>query len=195
MAKEGRQDCNIMEGKQLKITLVKQSLQSELESTIDQRVERYLEIDHQGIIGAHHFAKASSECINLYRDGYFISAVMVSQAVNEGIIKFIAEKNGIKHENFTCSIDEFVNKKIISKECAEATNKIWKSFRNDVHHMNPKVDSIPFQELAKNNLLNLAVIEKEIFGVDVKDGKLAPHQPQYWNIGDDGLVPVFLRLG
>ena len=183
-----------MERKQLKKMLVKQSLQSNLESTIDQRVERYLEIDHQGIIGAHHFAEASSECINLYCDGYFISAVMVSQSVNEGIIKFVAEKNGVKHEDFTKSIDKFVKKEIISKECAEATTNIWESFRNDVHHMNPKVDSIPFQELAKNNLLNLAVIEKEIFGADYKNGKLAPHYPQYWEIGDDGTVSVFLRL-
>lgn len=176
-----------------KISVI-QSLQAELESTIEKKVERYLEIDHQGIIGNHHFARASSECIDLYRDGYFISAVMVSQAVNEGIIKFIAEKNGITHEGFSERIKEFVSRGIISSECATATTKIWRSFRNDVHHMNPKVDSIPFQELAKSNLQNLAVIEKEIFGADFKDGKLVPHQAQYWDIGNDGTAPVFLRL-
>ena len=52
------------------------------EQTLDARVDRYMEIDHQGIIGGHYFAKASSECINLYRDGHFIAAVMASQAVN-----------------------------------------------------------------------------------------------------------------
>ena len=36
------------------------------------------EVPHQGIIANHHFAKASSECIGLYRDGYLLSAVMVS---------------------------------------------------------------------------------------------------------------------
>lgn len=184
----------IMDKKQIKKITVKQNLRSELESTIDQRVERYLEIDHQGIIGAHHFAKASSECLNLYRDGYFISAVMVSQAVNEGIIKFVAEKNGIERKEFLEWIDEFVKKDIISKKCAEATTRIWESFRNDVHHMNPKVASIPFQKLAKGNLQDLAIIEKEIFGVNFKDGKLVPHHPQYWDVRNDGTAPVFLRL-
>ena len=38
-----------------------------------------------GVTPMHHFAKASSECNDLYRDGHLISAVMVSQAVAEGI--------------------------------------------------------------------------------------------------------------
>jgi hypothetical protein len=42
-------------------------------------------VAHQGIVPNHHFAAASSECIDLYRDGYALSAVMVSQAVAEGI--------------------------------------------------------------------------------------------------------------
>ena len=50
----------------------------------------------QGIIGDHHFAKASSECIGLYRDGYLFSAVMVSQAVAEGIWRFVLERNQIQ---------------------------------------------------------------------------------------------------
>jgi hypothetical protein len=192
-----------MDNEQIKKIMVKQSLQSESESTIDQRVERYLEIDHQGIIGGHHFAAASSECINLYRDGYFISAVMVSQAVNEGIMRFVAEKNGIDlHPNNNKSetkdiytlIDEFEEKNIISHNGAEASKGIYKSFRNDVHHMNPKVADIPFRQLAKRNLQALATVEKELFGVDIKDGKFAPHQPKYWDIGKDGRATAFLRF-
>jgi hypothetical protein len=192
-----------MDNKQIKKIMVKQNLQSELKITIDQRVERYMEIDHQGIVGGHHFADASSECINLYRDGYFISAVMVSQAVNEGIMRFIAERNGIdlhpnndkgKTKDISTLIDEFEEKNIISHNCAEASRGIYKSFRNDVHHMNPNVADIPFQQLAKRNLQDLATVEKELFGVDIKDGKFAPHQPKYWDIGKDGTAPVFLRL-
>ncbi len=55
------------------------NLRSSLEQSIDQRVDRYLEINHQWIIGNHYFAAASAECIELYRDGYFISTVMVSE--------------------------------------------------------------------------------------------------------------------
>ena len=60
--------------------------------------------------------------------------------------------------------------------------------------MNPKVASVPFHALAKRNLKDLAIVEKELFGVDLKNGKLIPHQPRYWDISSDGTVPVFLRL-
>ena len=69
------------------------------EQTREARVERLLEIDKQGIIENQHFARASAECIDLYRDGHFIATVMVTQAVNEGIIKFVAERNQIDYEN------------------------------------------------------------------------------------------------
>jgi hypothetical protein len=165
------------------------------EQTREARINRYIEIDHQGIIGDHYFAIASSECINLYRDGHFIAAVMASQAVNEGILKFLAERNNINEKEHSELMEKFKSKNIISAGCLTASDKIWGSFRNDVHHMNPKVASIPFQQLAKSNLQALAVIEREVFGVDIKDGKLVPKQPKYWNVQKDGTVPVFLRLG
>ena len=62
------------------------------------RVDRLLEIDKQGIIGDHHFARASSECIDLYSNGHFIATVMVTQSVNEGIIKFVADRNQINRQ-------------------------------------------------------------------------------------------------
>jgi len=180
----------------IKRAKLQQGLRSSLTQTIEQRIDRYLEIEHQGIIGDHHFAAASSQCIDLYRDGYFISAVMVSQAVNEGIMKFVAKRNGIKEKKKHCELmEDFKQKRIISSKCAfqQASEGIWVSFRNDVYHMNPKVASIPFQELAKRNLQDLSVIEKEIFGVDVNNGKLIPHQSKYWDIQKDGTVPAFLR--
>ena len=165
------------------------------EQTRDARVERYLEINHQGIIGAHHFAAASSECINIYRDGHFIATVMATQAVNEAILKFLKERNGLccfKHEDLMKTLRQ---KDIITQNCAAASEQIWGSFRNDVHHLNPKVSTIPFPVLAKTNLQSLAVVEGEIFGVDVIDGRLHPKQSRYWDIQNDGTVPVYLRLG
>ena len=61
---------------------LKSEMRADLEQTIEIRVERYLEVEHQGVIPNHHFAAASSECINLYRDGYLLSAVMVSQSAS-----------------------------------------------------------------------------------------------------------------
>jgi hypothetical protein len=38
----------------MKRQMLKDSLFSQLEQTVDQRIDRYMEIDHQGIIGNHH---------------------------------------------------------------------------------------------------------------------------------------------
>ncbi len=174
---------------------LRDALRSSFEATIEARVERYLEIAHQTIIANHYFAAASAQCIELYWDGRFLSAVMVSQAVNEGIWKLVAERKGIggKGEH-SDRIESLAKSSAISQQCAEASDRIWRSFRNDVHHMNPKVAQIDFRALARSNLQDLAVVEKEIFGCNVKDGKLVPHHPEYWDIQEDGTVPAFLRL-
>ena len=195
-----------MDEKEIKKITVRQDLQSEFNGTIDQRVERYLEIDHQNIIGNHHFASASSECIKIYSDGHFISAVMVSQAVNEGIVRFIAERNNIglhldgdksKTKSVSEIIDQLEQKNIITHACAEASRNIYGSFRNDVHHMNPKVAEIAtyFRGLAKCNLQNLSKIEREIFGFNIaSDGSLILQQPKYWDCNKNGKVATYLRL-
>jgi hypothetical protein len=146
-----------------------------LEQTIEERVERYLEVAHQGIIPNHHFAAASSECIDLYRDGYSLSAVMVSQAVTEGIWRLVLERNQVQADRDRSTLaTTLVERRILSAECAEAFGRIWRSFRNDVHHMNPSVTGVPFGELARRNLLDLATIEREIFAVTFDNGKLVP---------------------
>lgn len=180
---------------------LKENIELQCKGSIEEKIDRYLEIEHQGIIGGHYFAKASSECINLYRDGYFIGAVMMSHAINEGIIKFIAERNDIdrnKKDGNTKTIEqlicEFKEKDIISKQCTIASIKIWKSFRADIHHMNPKVAEIPFPNIAQQNLKHLSTIEKELFGYADKNGAIHPHQPKYWDINPNGTMPAFLRL-
>lgn len=165
-----------------------------LEQTIEDRVERYLEVAHQGIIPNHHFAAASSECIDLYRDGYALSAVMVSQAVAEGVWRFVLDRNQVQADRDRPALAAtLVERKIISAECADAFSRIWRSFRNDVHHMNASVSRVPFRDLAKRNLKDLAAIEREIFAVSFNNGKLVPVQPLYWDLGADGTTAVFLR--
>ena len=166
-----------------------------LEQTAEERVDRYLEVHHQNIIADHHFAAASAECLDLYRDGYFLSTVMVSQAVAEGIFRFVLDRNGLApHLERPEMARLLVKRGIVSERCAEAFVRIWTSFRNDVHHMNPKVAEVPFTELAKRNVDDLATIEREIFAYRINDGNLTPEQPRYWDLQADGTVPVFLRL-
>jgi hypothetical protein len=169
-----------------------------LEATIEQRVDRYIEVSHQPITPNPHFAAASSECISLYTDGYFLSTVMVTQAVAEGIRKFVVERNAIKPDDGMKGpqlADLLVQKGIISKDCADAFNRIWESFRDDVHHMNPRVATISFPDLAKRNIQDLAAIEREVFAFKVgKNGGLIPTNPKYWDTGEDGKIGAFLRL-
>lgn len=186
----------------VKRRLVRESVEAHCAAFMERKIDRYLEIEHQAVIGNHYFAPASSECIYLYRDGYFIGAVMMSHAINEGIIKFVAERNQVERQKApdqTKRIEELIEelreKTIISPNCADASIQIWRSYRNDVHHMNPVVAELDFQDLARRNLKYLAVIEGEIFGITVaKGGKMLPHQPKYWDLNDDGSVPVFLRI-
>lgn len=179
---------------------VKESIEAQCKSFIEEKIDRYLEIEHQGIIGGHYFAPASSECIYLYRDGYFIGAVMMSHAINEGIIKLVAERNNIERHKPDATktiaevIDELRERDIISNACADASMEIWRSFRADIHHMNPTVATINFRKLAQKNLKRLSTIEKEIFGFKNNKGTIVPNQPMYWDIKSDGTTPVSLRL-
>jgi hypothetical protein len=185
----------------MKRIIVKESIESQCQSFIEEKIDRYLEIEHQGIIGGHYFAPASSECIYLYRDGYFIGAVMMSHAINEGIMKFVAERNDIgrtKADGSTKTVEELINelreKSVITNACANASVRIWKSYRNDIHHMNPTVAEIDFKSLAQQNLKHLSAIEREIFGFKIDNGAMVPTQPKYWDIRSDGAAAAFLRF-
>lgn len=182
---------------QLRRVRAEESLRAEFDLSLRQRAERCLEVRRQGILPNHHFASASSECLKLYRDGYFLSTVMVSQSVAEGIFRFILERNSLTSEE-GLKIPEMakllVRKGLISSECANAFARIWCSFRNDVHHMNPKVVEVPFTKLAQRNISDLASIENEVFAYRTNQGKLLPVQAKYWDLNEDGSVPVFLRL-
>jgi len=169
-------------------------IRSEVESTLNDRVERYLEIGYQGVVAGEHFAPASAECIRLYRDGYFLSAVMVSQAVTEALWRFVLERNAIEATGDRVEMmPGLVERRILSSQAADAFLRIWRSFRNDVHHLNPKVSTIPFQQLARRNLTDLGQIERELFGVTFDNGRMVPNQQKYWDLRPDGTTVVSLR--
>jgi hypothetical protein len=180
---------------------IKNEIELQCMGSIEEKIDRYLEIEHNTIIGNHHFAQASSECIYLYRDGYFIGTLMMTHAINEGVIKFIAERNGIKRQDkngdektIDILIDELQKSGHISQNCSDASRAIWRSYRNDIHHMNPTVSKIPFQKLAQNNIKHLSTIEKEIFGHHFDNGAIVLHQPKYWDTNSEGKISTFLRF-
>ena len=165
------------------------------EHTREARVDRYLEVNSRRVTSPQYFERASTECIVLYSDGHYIATVMMTQAVNEGILKFVAERNSIDYENMNREdlLTTLLSEGIFSQNCFEASKQIRRSFRNDVHHMNPPVADIWFTDLAKKNIQNLAVIEHEIWATSFKDEELIPIHPKYWDINPDGTMPIHLR--
>jgi len=166
---------------------LREALESEYSSSIDEKINRFLENKRPGITASHQFTPALSECTKLYRDGYFISTVMMSHAINEAIINLVAEKNNIDRQNkdnTTKTIEELIvelrESNLISANCASASSSIWNSYRNDIHHMNPKVSDIPFQRLAQLNIKHLSAIENEIFGFYINNLFVVPYQANYW---------------
>jgi len=168
------------------------------EQTLEERVDRYLEVSHQWITGNHHFANASSEAIDLYRDGYFTSCIMVTQAVSEGIVKFVADRNGVIPMEREKKLDLAVRMQcagIVANGLVEAFGRIQRSFRNDFHHMNPPIAEVDLSALAKRNIMDLATIECEIFECHCgPGGTVVPSRMLYWDINEDGSVPANLRL-
>jgi hypothetical protein len=178
--------------------MLKGTLRWCLEQSLDQRVDRYLSVNHQWVTGGHHFAHASSECLDLYRDAYFLSCVMVAQAVSDGIAKFVAERNGVtrqEQESNQALVRRMQQQGIVSRPFADAFDRIQGSFRNDYHHMNPPVGGLDHESLAGRNIVDLAAIEREIFECSTGNGgTLVPKNHLYWDIDPDGTMLVYLRL-
>lgn len=159
-------------------------------------MQRAMEVRPQTIIPHHHFTLASTECVYLYRDGYFMATAMTTQALNEGLIRFIAERNGIPPNVAPFQlIETLLSKSIVSPTSADAMRRILGSFRNDFHHLNPSISKVPVQDIARRNIEDIASIEKEIFEHSYHDGKIRPKHEQYWDVSADGTMLVNLRFG
>ena len=175
---------------------VRAHLKSRFESTFEERVQRALEVRPQVIIPHHHFTLASTECVYLYRDGYFMATAMATQALNEGLIRFIADRNAIpSNQDLYLLTDAFVAQSIVSPACADAMRRVLKSFRNDFHHLNPSISKVPVHEIARRNIEDIAAIENEIFEHTYANDKLSPKQDKYWDLKPDGTMLVSLRFG
>jgi hypothetical protein len=175
---------------------IRSYLKSRCDSTLEERVQRAMEVRPQQIVPHHHFTWASTECVYLYRDGYFMATAMATQALNEGLLRFIAERNGIPtNQDLYVLIDTFLAQDVVSVNCANAMRQILKSFRNDFHHLNPSISNVPVQNIARRNIENITLIEKEIFEHSYENGKLFPKQPKYWDTRPDGTMLINLRFG
>ena len=175
-----------------------QIIRAEFEATVHQRVRRYLEINHHNIVANPKdtkFASVSTECIDLFRDGYFYGCISLSQTVTEALSKFLCERNGFRpKKDFETNISKLRKKGFIDETTEENFKEIWKE-RNDYHHLNNSVEIqlVKLEQIAKLKIQTLAKIEKSIFDYSVNNGKIKPSNPQYWDF-ENGYTKVFLRL-
>lgn len=169
------------------------SLRQRFESQLPHRLERIRNLKYQRIIGAHHFAVASRECLELYRDGYMLGCIMCAQSLLEAMLKFVAKRNELPHKKEVEDlIADLATAAILSAEAISSARVSWRH-RNDVHHLNHSITSLDLTAKAKECVEATCAVEEDIFGASVQDGALVPHKPKYWDIGVSGTVPVFLR--
>ncbi len=142
----------------------------------------------------HHFASASAECRELFRDRHFYGCIALTQAVAEALVKFLCKRNGWRSNKvYEKNLDKLFTRKFISEQAKNGLQKIWEK-RDDYHHLNESIatDLQALGVLAKEKLELLNKVESEIFAFKFVDGKIAPIQPKYWDI-DGGEAEVFLR--
>lgn len=175
------------------------TLKGEYLGTLNERIERYLELDFTKITPNEHFASISAECIRLYRDGYFFACIALCQAVAEAIVRLICERNerGSPHfVKFETNIRKLKKlKNGIPADWIETFERIWEN-RNDFHHLNPEVPTQKekLREIAKDKIVALVEVESKVFAFDVIQGAISPKHPQYWPKLQNGLLNVFLRF-
>lgn len=185
---------NIQEIIQQKAT--EDSLIQESEQTLSSRLHRYLKVKPHGIIPYTEFAPVSAECTILFRDGHFYGCIALSQAVAEGIVRFLCQKNSWNpKKHFKDNIAKLETRKFITNDLKEKFLKLWER-RDDYHHLNSTIekDRQKLESLAYKKVSLLKEIESEVFKFSVVDGKLVPKNMKYWDLQPNGTVPVFLEL-
>lgn len=174
---------------------LKDTLQQEFEYSLQQRIDRYLELKPHGIIPNSHFAAVSAECHLLYRDGHYYGTISLTQAVAEALMKFLCKANGWKPgKDFENNLEQLEKRVKITEDLKTKFLEIWQR-RNDYHHLNPQVeqDRKKLEQLAKEKLSRLKQIEEVLFAYSANNGKLVPKFPKYWD-QRGGKVSVYLRL-
>ncbi|MFA5863431.1 MAG: hypothetical protein WC975_01955 [Phycisphaerae bacterium] len=174
--------------------LIENDLRQTFEQMLASRVKRRLDVKPHPLTPNHHFAPVSSECYDLFRDGYFYGCVSLVQSVAEGLVKFLCLRNCWKPDKvFEKNVDKLFERYCISNELKEHLLQIWKE-RDNYHHMNQNIEKNHknLEDQAREKLELLNKIESDIFFFAVKDGKIVPSNPKYWD-SKNGKAPVFLR--
>lgn len=182
--------------KTIKQKQLEENLQGDFLATLNERISRYQELDFIKLTPNTHFAFVSVECINLYRDGYFLACIALCQAVAEAIVRLMCERSNFTSisQDYEVNI-ESLHKRKIKPDCNELFREIWKD-RHNYHHLNPTIptEKSRLQVIAKSKIITLHKIESKVFEFNVVNGAVSPKYPKYWDFDKDGMLNVYLRF-
>jgi hypothetical protein len=173
------------------------NLVADCEPLASERADRYFRARHHGIVADTPFAPASSECIELFRDGHFYGAISLSQAVGEALVRHMCHSNGWKPaENFERNVGKLKQRGFVDTAVEAELLRLWEK-RDDYHHLNPNVvrDRGELEELALAKIRALGEIEAFVFAWSPRQtaGAIKLLRPQYWPGKENNQVGVYLR--
>jgi hypothetical protein len=149
------------------------------------------------VIPNHFFSAASSECRDVFIDGYFYACVSLAQAVAEGLSGYLGRLHKVGAKNDPQQrVERLCNKGFISAAAQSAFHSIWSNDRNAFHHMNEDIptEHQMLERRAEECVMALLKIESELFAFDIDEGRIIPKNPIYWPEVDAEHFEVFLRL-
>lgn len=167
-------------------------LRQRFEQTLQNRVQRRQSAPVHAAIPSEWFAAATRECRDLYVDGHFYGAICLTQAVAEGISKFLTSRNGHRetgHQNSRNAM--LVKRGVLSREAYRAFKVIEGGDRNDYHHLNATIetDLEKLEVRARECVRSLFEIQIEVFAFSVGEGgTLVVVNPQYWPRVDEKYI-------
>ena len=182
--------------KAIKRKRLEETMQGYFLATLNERISRYQELDFIRLTPNTHFAFVSVECINLYRDGYFLACIALCQAVAEAIVRLMCERSKCNSvsQDYEVNIQN-LHKRKIQPDCNELFKEIWKD-RNDYHHLNPTIptEKSKLQDIAKSKIIVLHKIEAKVFEFNIINGAVSPMYAKYWDFNENGMLNVYLRF-
>lgn len=143
-------------------------LRQRFDQTLPERVRRRQVAPVHAAIPAEWFAPATRECRDLFVDGHFYGAICLTQAVAEGISKFLIIRNGHRDTgNQNSRISLLLKRGVISREAYRAFKRIEGGDRNDYHHLNATIET-DFAKLDARAEMSKGVVRDPDRGVRVQ---------------------------
>ena len=175
---------------------LEETMQGYFLATLNERISRYQELDFIKLTPNTHFAFVSVECINLYRDGYFLACIALCQAVAEAIVRLMCERSKFNSisQDYEVNIEN-LHKRKIRPDCNDLFKEIWKD-RNNYHHLNPTIptEKSKLQDIAKSKIIVFHKIEAKVFEFNIINGAVSPMYTKYWDFNENGMLNGYLRI-